>query len=956
MSSKPIFLIRKAKKSSGQPDAVLRSDCDFETACATLDYQIIKSGRKLKDYFKAVATRFPVVDDLPPEGEVDFTWCERYQLSEDNMTWECISGATADTTEEQAADDAAAPQDNQNAAEDDCPACEVPVATLPLPQRLLHIFTYAAIDRKYLHHATRAQRRHITVLEMDTDNSYVQNLLMGIRDIPDIDKLDNPSMLRLTDALKAVFSVTEKPQPYEFKNFTTSWLETHHIDRGLLVKEWRKGNRVSRINRTPSGANAGGGILTDRGEGFVHDEASLARDTATGVLARSMDIDIYHMHPAHAKRVDEIVAENKPPFSVFFDAFRKMPGALDYSRAIVVASVKEAPIGIEALPHKVLEYLNRVLTETDHANPEPLIVDIACGRSSMPMPQQENKEDEKNHDEEKPQPSGAMADEQATAETMEPDATEHHQDTQSVDAQSQVEVEYQKKRAALHEARANIPPKNIPVPEQISASDEGEKTEVQTKNDEKKPEEINPQETNGDTVRENMAGDQPGYGRDKTGKTTDTVETGATCPSYFEPGRYEDVPNDIYHAANGISSSQVKDARISLMYYHGRHITGTIPREESEALLRGRLIHSFVLEPEKFSQEYAIPVAMPAHVISTTAQLIGIIKEYNAGLPALMTPDELKAWIDDYNRTLTPPLLLGASAEETAQLYMSLPPEFQRIEEGQKQTATAMKACIKEYNASLPPLLKTSGSREQLLDQIATVAPELADAERAKFVPYNISGTKEQLTEIVRDIRPDIVTAEDWQKQQQEVAAGRTMITAEMYKQVVGIHAALQGNPDASYLLNHPARKSEVSYFGLDEETGLEIRVRPDIEIRLPHESICADLKSVSLGYVRQERLKERLHREITERGYHISAAMYCDVANLDKFFWIFVNKDEGYHWVAVVEASTELLELGRMEYRRTLGQINEAMETDHWPAPITERYTDELNDYDLRRLEVLSI
>ena len=34
---------------------------------------------------------------------------------------------------------------------------------------------------------------------------------------------------------------------------------------------------------------------------------------------------------------------------------------------------------------------------------------------------------------------------------------------------------------------------------------------------------------------------------------------------------------------------------------------------------------------------------------------------------------------------------------------------------------------------------------------------------------------------------------------------------------------------------------------------------------------------------------------------------------------------------------------------------INEAMETNTWPAPIVEDYTDELNDFDLRRLEALS-
>ncbi|MCP6473885.1 hypothetical protein NL509_28990, partial [Klebsiella pneumoniae] len=35
-------------------------------------------------------------------------------------------------------------------------------------------------------------------------------------------------------------------------------------------------------------------------------------------------------------------------------------------------------------------------------------------------------------------------------------------------------------------------------------------------------------------------------------------------PEYFEPGRYEGVPNEVYHAANGISSTMVKDARVSL--------------------------------------------------------------------------------------------------------------------------------------------------------------------------------------------------------------------------------------------------------------------------------------------------------------------------------------------------------------------------------------------------------
>ncbi|ENA4724967.1 exodeoxyribonuclease VIII [Escherichia coli] len=468
MSTKPLFLLRKAKKSSGEPDVVLWASDDFESTCATLDYLLVKSGKKLSSYFKPVATNFPVVNDLPPEGEIDFTWSERYQLSKDSMTWELKPGAAPDDVHHQenapeTEEPAGGQEENTRAdAHGDCQDCEVSVSTLRFTQRLLHIFTYAAGDRKYLHHATREQREHITALEMDQENSYVQNLLLAIRGMAEPTTLDNAALLRLTDAIKAVFSITKKHQPYEFKNFISAWLDTEHIDRGLLTKEWQKGNRVSRITRTASGANAGGGNLTDRGEGFVHDLTSLARDVATGVLARSMDVDIYNLHPAHAKRIEEIIAENKPPFSVFRDKFITMPGGLDYSRAIVVASVKEAPIGIEVIPAHVTEYLNKVLTETDHANPDPEIVDIACGRSSAPMPQRVTEEG-KQDDEEKPQPSGTTADEQGEAETMEPDATEHHQDTQPLDAQSQVnsvDAKYQELRAELHKARKNIPSKN----------------------------------------------------------------------------------------------------------------------------------------------------------------------------------------------------------------------------------------------------------------------------------------------------------------------------------------------------------------------------------------------------------------------------------------------------------------------------------------------------------------
>ncbi|ELF1404681.1 3'-5' exoribonuclease, partial [Escherichia coli] len=426
------------------------------------------AGFDEEDFKKPVRVNLPIVNDLPPEGVFDTEFCNRYEKGgEDGITMIFIAPSPS-------VQDKPASSDNTNVNGEDMAEIEdnmlLPISGQELPIRWLaqhgseKPVTHVSREELQALHIARAEELPaVTALAISHNTKLLDPL-----EIRDLHKL-----VRDTDK---VFPNPVNSSLGLMTAFFEAYLDADYTDRGLLTKEWMKGNRVLRISRTPSGANAGGGILTDRGEGFVHDDASVERDVAAGVLARSMDIDIYNPHPAHAKRIEEIVSENKPPFSVFRDKFIAMPGHLDYSRAIVVASVKEAPIGIEATPHRVTEYLNKVLTETDHANPDPEIVDIACGRSSAPIPQRVTKEG-KQDDEEKPQPSGAMADEQATTEAVEPDTTEHNQDTQSMDAQPQinsVDAKYQKLRAELYEARKNIPPKNPVDADKLLAASHGE--------------------------------------------------------------------------------------------------------------------------------------------------------------------------------------------------------------------------------------------------------------------------------------------------------------------------------------------------------------------------------------------------------------------------------------------------------------------------------------------------
>ncbi|ECR8536995.1 TPA: DNA breaking-rejoining protein [Salmonella enterica] len=924
------------------------------------------------DFARPVRVHFPVENDIPPEGIFDTKFCEnREPGGEDGKTLTLIPGAASavKSDETELADGAGTPAGENGIQESHNPPANpqlTVVATLPFRHRILAQYIG---DGEYLYHVDTDQKKEIACLEMDTQNTTVQNLILAAENVEPFKKAIEHDIHKAVNAYKQVFPVDGKvPELCTTIKFFKEWFSAEHINRGLLIKEW-----AERLKNKPAPVKKTGPhkVIVDdvnkperprRSEKPTH--RTINYELACGFCE---ELDLNNLRPAmdFAKR---IIAEDREDWKQMSMTVGIIPDIKGYDRQTIIDLVRKAPKAVHngnpdlrrtwcesfLAVHGVrdpdwYEYVPDNTPTTHEENAARLrqagkcLRDIEAGRFQC--------------DEEKPQPTGELADEPATPETMEQDTTEHHPDPQPLENEppvSQTEAGYQKIRAELHEARKNIPPKNpVDVGKQLAAA-RGEYVKgISDPNDPK-------------WVRDDYSASNQGEKTENPLPPTDAVTATAMegefiptqeWPEYFEPGRYEGVPNDVYHSANGISSTMVKDARISLMYYHGRHVTRVIPRQDSQAFILGRIIHSFVLEPEKFTTEYAVPAEMPKSVVSTTSDMVALIKEYNATLPALMTPDELKAWIERYNSSLIPPLSLSGSAEEIANLYMSLPGEFQRIPDDVKATATAMKSCIKEYNISLPPMLKTSGTRDQLLDQIATVRPEFAEQERAKFIPYNVSGTKEQLTEIVRTIRPDVVLADDWHRQQEEASQGRTMISLEMSGLVKNINDALQADEDAARLLNHPERKSEVSYFGFDEETGLEVRVRPDIEIRLPSplDSICADLKTVSMGYVPQDRLKARLHREIIERGYHISAAMYCDVAALDTFAWIFVNKDPGYHWVAVVWAPAEMLELGRQEYRRLLRQINEATFSGYWPAPVAGQYVDELNDYDISRLDALN-
>ncbi|HGG8742685.1 TPA: RecE family exodeoxyribonuclease [Enterobacter asburiae] len=1091
------FHLLKASQKSGKKDAVIwftaksAARANLQLDVALEEAGIEETGRG-KDYAKPIRTDFPVYNDLPEEGAVDFTWCERYELQEDGRTWLPKAGAGSpeivgntaapettvkvETTDEsvtlenrtpavrfafhltsdkyqthiskeqqlaasemsldegntylqnlllakndipqvaelslnaewkmiQAVKEIFAPNEehevkvlaafmadwvrvdagdrnqlvaewnggkltllksesttneNSSAAQEnvndggiqigeyDDENTRYPVCRMPFRKQLLSQLTADQIR----HHLVREEYEAISALEMDTDNSYVQNLLLAAENCEEIKGYDTKDLWRYTDAIRKVFSQEKRHELALVLRFTRIWAETDYIDRGILAREWAAGNRISSVQRTDSGTNADGGYVTDRGEGAHHTLDTLDLEIACALLP--MDFHHFEIPSSVLRRAKEIVAKKEEPWKSWSTILRNHPGVLSVNRAAIFNVIRIAPEHIHHTPAAHLEFVNKTMTaefnsavellplpapvvETEAQAAQPKVenlgggmfsIDALMGGNTDPVINTSSNEVQKTE-------NAVETTSDVQMETTQPEKVENTDQVQPGEGADATDTQADTVTPA--EILAAAAP-SLANQEQASV---GHKTDSASQNN--VPAHQNEPE---------LAQSEPESVQNEP--ELQQEEPAVEYPAYFEPGRYEGLPNEVYHAANGISSTQVKDARVSLMYFNARHVEKTIVKERSAVLDMGNLVHALAFQPELLDAEFSVEPVIPEGAFTTAATLRAFIDEHNSSLPALLSADDIKVLLEEYNATLPPQVPLGANLEETAQNYMALPADFQRIDGDQKQTATAMKACIKEYNATLPTPVKTSGSRDALLEQLAIINPDLVAQEAQKPAPLKVSGTKADMIQAVKAVKPDAVFADELLDAWRDNPEGKVLVTHQQLSTALNIQKALLAHPTAGMLLTHPSRAVEVSYFGFDEETGLEVRVRPDLEIDLDGVRIGADLKTISMWNVKQESLRARLHREIIERDYHLSAAMYCETAALDQFFWIFVNKDENYHWIAIIEASAELLELGMLEYRKAMRAIATGFDTGEWPAPITTDYTDELNDFDLRRLEVL--
>ncbi|ECO4631616.1 exodeoxyribonuclease VIII [Salmonella enterica] len=441
------------------------------------------------DFARPVRVHFPVENDIPPEGVFDTKFCEnREPGGEDGKTLTLIPGAASavKSDETERADGAGTPAGENGIQESHNPPANpqlTVVATLPFRHRVLAQYIG---DGEYLYHVDTDQKKEIACLEMDTQNTTVQNLILAAENVEPFKKAIEHDIHEAVNAYKQVSPVDGKvPELCTTIKFFKEWFRAEHINRGLLVKEW-----AERLKNKPAPVKKTGPhkVIVDdvnkperprRSEKPTH--RTINYELACGFCE---ELDLNNLRPAmdFAKR---IIAEDREDWKRMSMTVGIIPDIKGYDRQTIIDLVRKVPKAVHngnpdlrrmwcesfLAVHGVrdpdwYEYVPDNTPTTHEENAARLrqagkcLRDIEAGRFQC--------------DEEKQQPTGELADEPATPEAVEQDTTEHHPDPQPLENESpvsQTEAGYQKIRAELHEARKNIPPKNpVDVGKQLAAA------------------------------------------------------------------------------------------------------------------------------------------------------------------------------------------------------------------------------------------------------------------------------------------------------------------------------------------------------------------------------------------------------------------------------------------------------------------------------------------------------
>ncbi len=146
---------------------------------------------------------------------------------------------------------------------------------------------------------------------------------------------------------------------------------------------------------------------------------------------------------------------------------------------------------------------------------------------------------------------------------------------------------------------------------------------------------------------------------------------------------------------------------------------------------------------------------------------------------------------------------------------------------------------------------------------------------------------------------------------------------------ILGMKAAVDAYAPAQRLLSEPGR-FEVSYYWIDEATGLLCKCRPDW--------ITADQRTIIDFKTARDATHERFQRAAYDLHYFVSAALTLEGVHkttgiLPERYIFLTIQSTAPHLVAAYEATADEIELGREFIRRNLSLLKRCQDNGTWPG-----------------------
>lgn len=153
-----------------------------------------------------------------------------------------------------------------------------------------------------------------------------------------------------------------------------------------------------------------------------------------------------------------------------------------------------------------------------------------------------------------------------------------------------------------------------------------------------------------------------------------------------------------------------------------------------------------------------------------------------------------------------------------------------------------------------------------------------------------------------------------------EMAQGKTILFEDEYAMVLEMAVNVKNNHTFMELLNDSYY--EVSCYTIDANTGLSIRLRPDI---LPKsKSTIVDIKSCI------ESSPKKFKSDVYSYGYSISAAFYLDFLKRENYVFAAIEKQAPFQSSLYV-LNDDMVEYGRQQYRMALDLIKWSIDNNYW-------------------------